>query len=155
MTLIDRLIAYPSEETIDLLYENNSEIFWVDWREDDFDLADYVESIINSNKLSASMDGDKLFIHFGEITKQVPLSYSASDRHITLVAINDILYPEYETRMVWDSDGSDTLAYTTLSVTKWCELEAKYGVNAVNKAFLKLTPELNTFTDSLHGHRPE
>lgn len=154
MTLIEKLISSPSEESRDLLYEGDSEIFWVDWREDDSALAEYVESIIKSNKLSASMDNDKLFIHYGEVTKQVPLSYSGSDRHITLVAINDILYPEYETRMVWESDGNDTLAFTPLSIKQWSELETRYGVEAVNKAFLKLSPNLNTFTDSLHGHRP-
>jgi len=70
------------------------------------------------------------------------------------MAINNILKSDYEVRMVWDSDGSDTVAFTILSISTWNTLEEKFGAEAVSKAFLKLTSDLNVFTDSLAKHRP-
>lgn len=154
MTLIEKLISEPSEETTSLLFENNSEVFWVDWREDDDVLAEYCDSIMETHKLSSSWEGDRLLIRYGEVTKEVPLSNSCADRHITLLTINEILSPDYEVRMVWDSDGGDTLAFTVLPTEKWLELETRYGKDKIDKAFLRLTYNLNTFTDRLHGHRP-
>jgi len=154
MTLIEKLIVEPSEETTELLFEDESLVFWVDWREDDSVLAEYCDSIIKTNKLSSHWKGDELIVQYGEISKKVPLTLSGSDRHITLLTINEILDPDYEVRMVWDSDGGDTLAFTILSTHLWCELESKFGVQPVSKAFLRLTSDLNTFTDPLHKHRP-
>ena len=56
--------------------------------------------------------------------------------------------------MVWDSNGGDTLAFTILPIERWTNLESQYGKDQVDKAFLKLSTSLNTFTDSLDGHRP-
>ena len=53
--LIEKLISEPSEDTIELLFEDDTEVFRVDWREDDAVLTEYCESIIKSNKLSSSL----------------------------------------------------------------------------------------------------
>jgi len=152
--LIEKLISEPSEKTTQLLFDDESEVFWVDWREDDGELAGYCESIINTNKLSSSRLGEKLSISYGDKIVEVPITNSGGDRHITLLTINEAVYPDYEIRLVWDSDGNDTLAYAILKTEKWSEYEATYGEESVQKAFLKLTQDLNTFTDSLHNHRP-
>ena len=154
MDLIEKLISEPTEETIELLFEDDTEVFWVDWKEDDSALTDYCESIANSKNLSSYWEGDKLMIKFGDASKEVPLTQSGADRHVTLMTINEILASSYEIRMVWDSDGGDTLAFTILPTEKWTNLESLYGADQVDKAFLKLSTNLNTFTDSLSGRRP-
>lgn len=155
MNLIEKLIAEPSEETTSLLFEGDDQIFWVDWREDDSALTEYCESIIQTNKLSSVWEDDKLIIRYGDKSQVAPLTISGADRHITMVAINDILVPDYEIRMAWDSDGGDTLGFTILPTSEWSRLESQYGKDLVDKAFLQLKPRLNVFTDSLYGHRPE
>lgn len=152
--LIEKLIVNPSEETTELLYDNHSEVFWVDWREEDSTIIEYCENIIKTRSLDYSWMGKKLNIQYKDLSREVPLTYSDKDRHITLMAINNILKSDYEVRMVWDSDGSDTVAFTILSISTWNTLEEKFGAEAVSKAFLKLTSDLNVFTDSLAKHRP-
>jgi len=154
MNLIEKLISEPSEKTTELLFEDETEVFWVDWREEDSALAEYCESIIKSGKLSSLSKGEKLFIRYNQVSKEVPLTQSGSDRHITLITINKVLAPDYEIRMVWDSDGGDTLAFAILPRKEWGALEDEYGAERVSMAFLRLTGSLNTFTDSLHSHRP-
>lgn len=153
-SLIEKLIISPGDETTKLLYEDGKEIFWVDWREDDSCIAEYCEYIINSGKLSSYWEEDRLFVKYGDNLNEVQLTHTESDRHITLLAINRILEPEFEIRLVWDADGGDTGAFAILHSTKWQEYEQKHGLDTVSKAFLKLTSDLNTFTDPLHKHRP-
>ena len=82
MVLIEKLISEPTEETIELLFEDDTEVFWVDWREDDSVLADYCESIVNSKKLSSFWEDDKLIIKYGDASKEVPLTQSSADRQL-------------------------------------------------------------------------
>ena len=152
--LIERLITDPSESTIDDLFEDHNSIFWVDWKEDDAVLAEYVGSLINSVDLKAERDGEDIYLSFKEKKLKVPLTLSGKDRHITLMAINEIMAEEYETRMVWASEGGDTLAFTTLSKNSWEKLEEKYGNPKVASAFFKLVAEANVFTDRLGKFNP-
>lgn len=155
-SLVEQLIAEPSEQTVMRLLDDESEqeVFWVDWREDDGELAGYCETIIKTGSLSSKWEQDQLILSYKGKTTKVPLTYSGADRHITLIAINEILTPDFQIRFVWDSDGSDTLAFAILPSSRWAALEAQYGQETVAKAFLALTPELNTFDDPLRGHRP-
>jgi len=52
--LIEKLIVNPSEETTELLYDNHSEVFWVDWREEDSTIIEYCENIIKTRSLDYS-----------------------------------------------------------------------------------------------------
>ncbi len=154
MTLIEKLIVEPSKETTDLLFDDHSEVFWVDWREDDGAIAGFCDAVIESKQLSSLWKGDKLFVHCGDVLKKVPLTNSCEDRHVTILTINKVISPDYEIRMVWDSHGSDTLAFAVLKCEAWASLEARYGEHEVDRAFFKLTDHPNTFTDSLDGFRP-
>lgn len=89
MTAVEMLISEPSEKVTALLFEDNAEVFWVDWREDDSILAECCESIIKSGKLSSFSEGEKLFIRYGQMVKEVLLTQSLTDRHITLITINE------------------------------------------------------------------
>src|SRR5690606_27078091 len=104
---------------------------------------------LKTNMLSSQFEDEKLFIKFGTQIEEVPLTISEADRHITLLALNEILNPHYEIRMAWASDGGDTLAFAPLSCEEWDALELEFGVPSVSKAFLKLSPYPNVFTDPL------
>jgi len=149
LSLIKKLITHPSSETNQLLFDDASEVFWVDWREEDASIIEYCESILKTEQLSSQFDDEKFLIHFGTLVKEVPLSMSGADRHITLLALNEILHPHFEIRMAWASNGSDTLAFAPLPCEVWNALELEFGVASVAQAFLKLTPYPNVFTDPL------
>jgi len=149
MTLIRELVRNPGEHSQKLLSQNSTEVFWVDWREEDARIIDYCEDIIKTSQLSSRLDEEKLFVQFGELTNEVPLTFSGADRHVTLLALNQILSPNYEIRMVWASNGSDTLAFAPLACELWRALEEEFGEPRVSQAFLKLSPYPNVFTDPL------
>jgi len=153
-TLIENLITIPGVDTTELLYNDTSEVFWIDWREEDQNIIDYCAEQIQTKKLTSVWEDENLVLKYEGSSKVVPLTFSDADRHITLLTINEVLFPDYEVRMVWDSDGSDTLAFVLLTTSNWNELEVKYGKDLLSKAFLKLKPNLNVFTDPLAKHRP-
>ena len=71
------------------------------------------------------------------------------------VSINEIIEPDYQIRFIWESTGGDTVAFVILASSKWAELEAKHGKENINKAFLVLVKEIDTFNYPIHQHRPK
>jgi hypothetical protein len=150
--LIRRLIATPSQEVVNELFDDQQIVFWVDHRELDETIPEYCEQISRSGKLSATSSDEKLSVSYGDRCAEVPLTLSPADRHITLLTLNEVLTPDFEVRMVWDSNGGDTLAFAVLSRVEWEALEREFGTKRVDAAFLKLAAKPNVFTD--HLHRP-
>lgn len=153
MNLIEQLVTHSDQSNGHLLDDSES-VLWVDWRMEDDAIVNDCESLLKTGSLSAVWTDDQLLLRYAGTEKEVPLTETADDRHITLRALNELLAPEYELRMVWASDGSDTLAFVPLSASQWTDLEAKHGVAAVERAFFKLAKRPNVFTDPLHKHRP-
>jgi hypothetical protein len=153
--LITAVLESPSEASIAALLEDDTTVFWVDWREDEADIVRYCESVLNTGKLGAewvrSADaarGSELFISCNDRRIRAPLINGYEDRHIALLTINEALAPDYEVRFCIDSNGSDTLAFLPLSGTKWSELEQGHGT-AVSRHFYRLEKRPNVFTDPL------
>jgi len=70
---------------------------------------------------------------------------SRGDRHITLLALNRALHPDYEIRHVRASD-KDEPAFAPLAASDWAALEHQYGSVAVEAVFARLQDYLNLFT---------
>jgi len=68
---------------------------------------------------------------------------SRGDRHITLLALNEAIHPDYEIRHV---RGSDPPAFPPLSASDWIALEQQYGAAAVEAVFVRLSKFPNLFT---------
>lgn len=152
-SVLERLIA-GDEGAEESLFDNCTNVFWVDWKEPDDILAEYCESIIKSDRLSSDLDETGLYVQFDDKRLKVPLTYSHKDRHITLQTINDVMSGEYEIRFVWASDGGDTLAFAPLASRDWMALEKRFGLDAVDRAFMKLHDFPNVFTDPLWKLNP-
>ena len=152
-SFIERLVL-DGESAAEELFDNHTDVFWVDWKEPDDILATYCEGCIKSGKLTSDLDDTGLYLNYGDKRLKVPLTYSGADRHITLLALNELMTDDYEIRLVWMSDGGDTLAFAPLSVKVWTSLEEKYGNQAIEKAFMKLSYFPNVFTDPLRDHKP-
>ena len=154
INLITAVLESASKERIRALFDDDTTVFWVDWREGEGDIVRYCEAVLQTGSLTAEQvcaatpRGSDLFISFNGRRIRAPLINGPEDRHIALCALNQVLAPDYEIRFCIDSNGSDTLAFLPLSAARWAELEQKYGV-AVSRHFYRFAERPNLFTDSL------
>lgn len=123
-------------------------LFLVDHRAHDEEIIRDCEQVLQTGQLRFEADAERLAIVYGDRRHDVPLTLSPQDRHITLVALNDAMRPDYEVRMLIDSDGSDTLVFAALSSRAWRTLDQRYPA-AVPRRFYRLAPRPNVFTDVL------
>jgi len=152
--LIEEVLQSGDEEAVQSLLEDDDTVFWVDWREADDEIVEDCESILQTGSLSPEVvnvntaDGWELYINYKGRRQKVPLVYGPEDRHITLVALNRMLSPDFEVRFCIASNGSDTLAFLPLASKDWAQFERRYG-SAVAESFYKMAAKPNLFTDSL------
>ena len=149
--LIENYIKDPSNNDFYDTFSNRYDIIMVvDWREMDEDIISYCEKIINTKSLSVELDdcdnkqGFTLTIYYKDKSLIVPCQGDGADRDTTLLALNEILQPDYEIRFCVESNGSDTLVFMPLPKLLWQQLEDKYP-DQVAKLFEKLTSSSEFF----------
>ena len=151
---VTAVLESPTADRIRAMLDDDTTVFWIDWRQDDETIAESCELVLQTGHLSAELvdGGDareaEVYLHYRDRRVRVPLTYSDSDRHITLCALNHVLAPEYEVRFCIDSNGSDTLAFLPLPCEQWSAFERQYG-EAIARRFYRLTDKPNLFTDTL------
>jgi hypothetical protein len=151
---VQAVLASPTEQAVQALLDDDSAVFWVDWRQEDETIADACEEVLGTGRLSGEYveadteEGYEVHIRYGDRRVRVPLTYSEADRNVTLCALNQALAPDYEVRFCTDSQGSDTLAFLPLPAREWAELERRYG-RAVGERFYRIATRPNLFTDPL------
>ncbi|HEK2896565.1 hypothetical protein [Proteus terrae] len=149
--LIESYIKDPSNNNFyDTFSDRYDIIMVVDWREMDEDIISYCEEIINTKSLSVELDdcdnkqGFTLTIYYKDKSLIVPYQGDGADRDTTLLALNEILQPDYEIRFCVESNGSDTLVFMPLPKLLWQQLEDKYP-DQVAKLFEKFTSSSEFF----------
>ena len=154
LKLVTAVLESGSKEAIRAMFDDETTIFWVDWREFEGDIVRYCEAVINTGSLTyewtkaAEAGARDLYISYGGKRVRAPLLNNSGDRHIALCVLNQVLAPDYEIRFCIDSNGSDTLAFLPLPPVKWTELEQRYGAG-VSRHFYRFTERPNLFTDPL------
>ena len=152
--LITAVLESPSKDRIRALFDDDTTVFWVDWREGEGDIVRYCEAVLQTGSLSAEQvraatpRGSDLFISYNGRRIRAPLINGYEDRHIALCTLNQVLASDFEVRFCIDSNGSDTLAFLPLPSAKWAELEQRYGA-AVSRHFYRFAERPNLFTDPL------
>lgn len=63
----------------------------------------------------------------------------------TIIALNEILQPDYEIRMWLESIGSDTLGFVFLRPGEWSALEQQFGLENVKEYFMSIAPDTKIF----------
>lgn len=63
----------------------------------------------------------------------------------TIIALNEILQPDYEIRMWMESIGSDTLGFVFLTPDEWSALELQFGLENVKEYFMRITADTKIF----------
>jgi hypothetical protein len=119
------------------LFEDSGPIIWVHWGEEDDNIVRMASEILALDNLTARFDDENgdLLISFRGIEHCVRYPKGGvADRDIIIIALNDLLQPDYEIRVCNASHGSDTLAFIALSASDWTDVEQVYP-EACNKYF--------------------
>jgi hypothetical protein len=154
LQLIEEVLRSGDEDAVDALLNDEESVFGVDWREADDAIVEYCEAMLQTGTLSAEMvnvdgpPGWKLYITYKGNRGRVPHVVGPEDRHITILALNRMLSPDFEIRFCIASNGGDTLAFLPLASKDWAQLERQYG-SAVAEHFYKIALKPNLFTDAL------
>src|SRR3954453_22376254 len=99
--LITAVLESASKENIRALFDDDTTVFWVDWREGEGDIVKYCEAVLQTGNLTyewiraATPSGSDLFINYGARRIRAPLINGYEDRHIALCALNQALAPDY------------------------------------------------------------
>lgn len=123
-------------------------ILWVDWREEDDRIVSECARILGLNGLTARfVEREDTFplelIRDGRVTM---VDYDdPTNRNTTLIALDQVLRPDYELRYCSDSAGSDTAALLPLPAAAWRILERDYP-DAVQHCFVPLSADTSIFT---------
>ena len=152
MEYMREFLKNEDRESFDNFWENSQKLVWIDWREYDEDIINYIEGVIQSGELSGkSKDADNkmgfdIFIEWKG--NEYKISYpnkEGSDRDTTIKTLNKIIQPEYEIRLFMESLGNDTLAFVPLLKNEWEELEKEFGEEKVNYYFSRIDDESKMF----------
>jgi hypothetical protein len=131
---IESYIENPSQDVYFDVFDGRYDIVMVvDWGEEDNAIIEYCEKILETGQLSAKFEdadnkqGFAITIQFGDKSLLIPYQGKGADRDTTLLALNEILHPEYEIRFCKASDDSDTLEFIPLPQELWHQLDLKYA----------------------------
>lgn len=131
---IESYIENPTADFYSDVFDGRYDIVMVvDWREEDDEIVQYCENILETGHLSAELEdadnqlGFTLTIHYGEKSLLIPYVGDGADRDTTLLALSEILQPDYEIRWCKVSEGNDTLEFIPLPKILWHRLDMKYA----------------------------
>lgn len=145
-----RDITFIQDYLTDTDYQKFEEhVVWIDWREDNADIVHYSEKRLNTGKLTYeyvvdNVRGVDLYIIYGDKKSHV-LMEDDDSCDPTIIALNEILQPDYEIRMWMESRGSDTLGFVFLTPAEWSALEQQFGLENVKEYFMSITPDTKIF----------
>ena len=98
MQYMKEFLKNEDRESFDNFWENSQKLVWIDWREYDEDIINYIEGVIQSGELSGKskdVDNEMGFDIFIEWKgKEYKISYpnkEGSDRDTTIKTLNKII----------------------------------------------------------------
>lgn len=140
------LQAPSAKDTTDVFWESRA-LIWIDWREYDEAIIDYVNDCLPPNarieyevRNSDAPRGIDIFLKKGGVYTAIPYLPEQMDRDTTLRAIQDCLAPAYGLRLYTGSLGCDTLGFCVLPEEQWKQLDTRFGENFVSGHFQPIGP---------------
>lgn len=128
----DEIKSFLNDTDIDL-FESESIIF-VDWREDDEAVVNYVHYFLDEDdkfEYKVEEDGDFKIILYskddGLSDKKSRTIVDPNSRDITIKVLNDFLKPDYEIRWFMETLGDDTLGFAVMKLDWWNKLAEEFG----------------------------
>lgn len=146
------LVSKDGDFFYDNFYDNDIDAIamWIDWREEDENIITYCEDLLQTNVLSVKTNnadnerGFETIINYKSQETLIPYKGTGADRDTTLIALNQVLQPEFEIRICKESLGNDTLCFLPLSQEQWLFLDTKYPGQVIEK-FEIITPNSKMF----------
>ena len=137
----------PDMDLVDLF--DSEAIIWIDWREDDEDVANYFNDMMDEpidiqTVSNGKSYGDDIVLQKGDKELQIPYG-DEKDRDVTIKYFNDFVQPDYEVRWFTESLGNDTLGFTVLSGAECAKLNDEFGADTVRYYFEPINLESNMF----------
>lgn len=143
---IEAFLKAP-EDMMDAFWEGSA-LIWVDWREYDDAIIDYVNEYLPPEarieyevRDCAAPRGVNIVLKKDGVCAAIPYPPDRMDRDMTLRAVQAHLEPVYRLRLFTGSLGCDTLAFCLLPEGQWQRLEAAFGTGYVARHFQPVGPD--------------
>lgn len=125
---------------------------WVDWRDYDEDIIDYVNEKIGNLMAISHQDngkdyGDDIIISYKDRSLMIPYG-EVMDRDTTIIYVNELIKPDFEIRLFIENLGSDTLGFIILDKDSWERFEKEYNAD-VSRYFMPINKKSRIFELSL------
>jgi hypothetical protein len=145
---VHSLIAHARGKPDQGALNDRTAVFWVDWREDPFNIPVLCEAVIRSGTLGSEEEGDAPFVVWRGKRTPIPVTGTDEDPHPAVLALNNVLKPDYEIRFVRQCVGGDSAAFVALTSADWRALEERYGSSKVSDTFTVVAERPNVFTET-------
>ncbi|MFQ3229445.1 MAG: hypothetical protein ACI9DO_000805 [Reinekea sp.] len=123
------------------------ELSWIDWREQDTEVASLFSRFLGSSlNFSCAENDDGITISFEGIEYKIPLTNTGSDRYVVLCSCAEILKDSHHVWMYKPSLEDDTHAFLVLSNNELSTF-GKNEVDWLNSYFSTLTLGLDLFNN--------
>lgn len=152
---MDKIHDFLLNQDVDALWQDEA-VLWIDWRDDDTEIVSYCATMLNIGGLSSTCKeannalGYEMSIIYQDKIQMVAFNLEDVNRDATLIALNEVLSPDYQVRLWMDSVGSDTLAFVPLSTSAWRSLEEEFGMEKVTNHFAPITSNSRMFALSMN-----
>lgn len=148
-----KLVGDFFEKTLSLDdFWDEEALTWVDWRDYDEDIIDYVNKKIG-NLISVSHQdngkdyGDDIIISYQDRSLMIPYG-EVMDRDTTIIYVNELIKPDFEIRLFIENLGSDTLGFIILDMASWEKFEKQFNAD-VSRYFMPINKKSRIFELSL------
>ena len=143
-------------ENIETFFDNEN-IFWVDWREYDEDIVNYVNDELSETDqiewktIPSEKEGalDTVILKNDEKEAVIPYAEDAWDRDTTLKSIGKFIDDKYKLSWFKPSLGGDTLSFAVIGNEGWEKLIAEFGEEKLKFYFSPVTEENAMFNLSM------
>ena len=148
-----KLVGDFFEKTLSLDdFWDEEALTWVDWRDYDEDIIDYVNEKIGNLMTISHQDnskdyGDDIIISYKDKSLMIPYG-EVMDRDTTIIYVNELIKPDFEIRLFIENLGSDTLGFIILDRASWEKFEKLFNAD-VSKYFMPINKKSRIFELSL------
>lgn len=122
MDEVGELILSGNQDAVDAYLDSRTAIV-VDWREEDDAIIEYFAKFLPDESLSGQRNDEGLIVNYNGVSHPVPLTFSDSDRLITVRGIQVIIAPKYTVKLFRPSILSDTWVYYVRPTSWWDAME--------------------------------
>jgi len=157
--MIEQIRTFLSDNPIENIetFFDNENIFWVDWREYDEDIVNYVNDELSETDqiewktIPSEKEGalDTVILKNDEKEAVIPYAEDAWDRDTTLKSIGKFIDDKYKLSWFKPSLGGDTLSFAVIGNEDWEKLAAEFGEEKLKFYFSPVTEENAMFNLSM------